>query len=118
MASNKIQFRSIHELKDPTLTQKLAQKEFQNEIPVDEILEDEKSNSGTTSRRDFLKLMGFSTAAVTLAACEAPVIKTIPYVVKPHNVIPGVPNYFASAYFDGYDFASVLVKTREEDLLE
>lgn len=113
MASNKIQFRSIHELKDPTLTQKLAQKEFQNEIPVDEILEDEKSNSGTTSRRDFLKLMGFSTAAVTLAACEAPVIKTIPYVVKPHNVIPGVPNYFASAYFDGYDFASVLVKTRE-----
>ena len=36
MASNKIQFRSIHELKDPTLTNKLAQKEFAEEIPVDE----------------------------------------------------------------------------------
>ena len=60
-----------------------------------------------------MKLLGFSTAAVTLAACEAPVIKTIPYVVKPHEIIPGIPNYYASTYFDGYDFASVLVKTRE-----
>src|SRR5690606_17005031 len=83
--------------------------------PVDEILGDDQllnSDSGT-SRRDFLKLLGFSTAAVTLAACEAPVVKTIPYVVKPHSIIPGVPNYYASAYFDGFDFASVLVKTRE-----
>ncbi len=112
MASNKIQFRSIHELKDPTLNAKLAQKEFQNEIPVDEILEESQNGSGT-SRRDFLKLLGFSTAAVTLAACEAPVIKTIPYVVKPHDIIPGVPNYYATSYFDGSDFASVLVKTRE-----
>lgn len=113
MASNKIQFRSIHELKDPTLTGKLAQKEFQNEIPVDEFLSDDNAGSANTSRRDFLKLLGFSTAAVTLAACEAPVIKTIPYVVKPHDIIPGVPNYYASTYFDGFDFASVLVKTRE-----
>lgn len=112
MASNKIQFRSIHELKDPALNTKLAQKEFQNEIPVDEFSSDSEKDSGT-SRRDFLKLLGFSTAAVTLAACEAPVIKTIPYVVKPHDIIPGIPNYYASTYFDGYDFASVLVKTRE-----
>ena len=112
MASNKIQFRSIHELKDPTLNEKLAQKEFQNEIPVDEFLAN-ADKATNTSRRDFLKLLGFSTAAVTLAACEAPVIKSIPYVVKPHNIIPGVPNYYASSFFDGYDFASVLVKTRE-----
>ncbi|QCX53276.1 TAT-variant-translocated molybdopterin oxidoreductase [Elizabethkingia sp. JS20170427COW] len=114
MASNKIKFRSIHELKDPTLTKRLAQKEFVEEIPVDEFLgNDEKMNNSSTSRRDFLKLLGFSTAAVTLAACEAPVVKTIPYVVKPHDIIPGVPNYFASSYFDGFNFASVLVKTRE-----
>ena len=111
MASNKIQFRSIHELKDPTLNGKLAAKEFQNEIPVEDFLDD--ANKEGTSRRDFLKLLGFSTAAVTLAACEAPVIKTIPYVVKPHDIIPGIPNFYASSYFDGFDFASVLVKTRE-----
>ncbi|MDH6251753.1 MoCo/4Fe-4S cofactor protein with predicted Tat translocation signal [Chryseobacterium sp. H1D6B] len=113
MASNKIQFRSIHELKDPSLNHKLAQKEFQDEIPVEDFLGDAEKNGSSTSRRDFLKLLGFSTAAVTLAACEAPVIKTIPYVVKPHDIIPGVPNYYASTYFDGFDFASVLVKTRE-----
>lgn len=114
MASNKIQFRSIHELKDSSLNAKLAQKEFQDEIPVDEFLgNDDKMNNSKASRRDFLKLLGFSTAAVTLAACEAPVLKTIPYVVKPHNIIPGVPNYYASTFYDGYDFASVLVKTRE-----
>ncbi len=116
MASNKIQFRSIHELQDPTLTARLAQKEFLEEIPVDvkpSGEQHEEPESTGTSRRDFLKILGFSTAAVTLAACEAPVIKTIPYVVKPHEIIPGVPNYYASTYFDGYDFASVLVKTRE-----
>ncbi|MCY0969141.1 TAT-variant-translocated molybdopterin oxidoreductase [Chryseobacterium wangxinyae] len=113
MASNKIQFRSIHELKDPSLNGKLALKEFQEEIPVEDFLGDAEKSDASTTRRDFLKLLGFSTAAVTLAACEAPVIKTIPYVVKPHDIIPGVPNYYASTYFDGYDFASVLVKTRE-----
>ena len=112
MASNKILFRSIHELKDPALTGKLALKEFQEEIPVEDFLESAEKTDGT-SRRDFLKILGFSTAAVTLAACEAPVIKTIPYVVKPHEIIPGIPNYYASTYFDGFDFASVLVKTRE-----
>ena len=113
MASNKIQFRSIHELKDPSLNGKLALKEFQEEIPVEDFLSDAEKSDASTTRRDFLKLLGFSTAAVTLAACEAPVIKTIPYVVKPHDIIPGVPNYYASTYFDGFDFASVLVKTRE-----
>lgn len=114
MASNKIQFRSIHELKDQTLNARLAAKEFQEEIPVDQFLGNaEKMNQKGTSRRDFLKLLGFSTAAVTLAACEAPVIKSVPYVVKPHNIIPGIANYFASSYFNGSDFASVLVKTRE-----
>ena len=115
MASNKIQFRSIQELKDPSLNNRLALKEFQTEIPVNELSSGEKSKeSGSSpSRRDFLKFLGFSTAAVTLAACEAPVIKSIPYVVKPHEIIPGIPNYYASTYFDGFDFASVLVKTRE-----
>jgi len=114
MSSNKIRYRSIHELKDPKLNERLSHKEFAEEIPVDEFIGNEKNmNESSTSRRDFLKFLGFSTAAVTLAACEAPVTKTIPYVVKPHDIIPGVPNYYASSCFDGFDFASVLVKTRE-----
>ena len=44
---------------------------------------------------------------------EAPVIKSIPYVNKPEEITPGVANWYASAYYDGNDFANVLVKSRE-----
>ena len=64
-------------------------------------------------RRDFLKFLGFSTAAATLAACETPVVKSIPYLVKRDEIIPGVANYYATTLYDGRDYASVLVKTRE-----
>src|SRR5690606_7521000 len=49
----------------------------------------------------------------SLAACEGPVVKSIPYVVQPEEIIPGVANYYATTIADGFDFASVLVKTRE-----
>jgi molybdopterin-containing oxidoreductase family iron-sulfur binding subunit len=60
-----------------------------------------------------LKYVGFSTAAATLAACEGPVIKSVPYVVQPEQIRPGVANYYATAIADGFDFGSVLIKTRE-----
>jgi MoCo/4Fe-4S cofactor protein with predicted Tat translocation signal len=65
------------------------------------------------SRRDFLKMMGFSVAAVSLAACETPIRKAIPYVNKPVDVDPGIPNYYASTYVNGGDYCSIVVKTRE-----
>ncbi|MGB0391320.1 MAG: TAT-variant-translocated molybdopterin oxidoreductase [Salibacteraceae bacterium] len=87
--------------------------EFQEELPLDQFLEKEELSTSSTSRRDFLKFVGFSVTAATLAACEAPVMKSIPYVVKPEEITPGVANYYASAYYDGFDFAPILVKTRE-----
>ncbi len=84
-------------------------KEFAQELPVRE-----KDDSGTSgSRRDFLKMMGFSVAAASLAACEAPVRKAIPYLNKPVDVDPGIPNYYASTYSQAGNFCSILVKTRE-----
>ncbi len=65
------------------------------------------------SRRDFLKMMGFSVAAASLAACETPIRKAIPYVNKPVDVDPGIPNYYASTYINGGDYCSIVVKTRE-----
>src|SRR5690606_16532264 len=59
------------------------------------------------------KYVGFSTAAASLAACEGPVVKSIPYVIQPDVIIPGVANYYATTIADGFDFTSVLVKTRE-----
>ncbi|MES2512738.1 MAG: TAT-variant-translocated molybdopterin oxidoreductase [Bacteroidota bacterium] len=87
--------------------------EFAETLPMEEFLTGDDANSKGTSRRDFLKVMGFSTAAVALAACETPVNTSIPYVVKPEEVTPGVANWYASTFYDGHDYASVLVKTRE-----
>lgn len=114
MSSSKKYWKSVEELKDSSVVEALKDKEFAEEIPVDEFLGDEDSLKGSkTSRRDFLKYVGFSTAAASLAACEGPVVKTIPYVVQPERIVPGVANYYASTIADGFDFASVLVKTRE-----
>ena len=46
----------------------------------------ETLEASSTTRRDFLKYVGFSTAAASLAACEGPVIKSIPYVVQPDQL--------------------------------
>jgi MoCo/4Fe-4S cofactor protein with predicted Tat translocation signal len=115
MASNKKYWKSIEELNpESTVVESLKQNEFAQPIPTDQFLGDKAvlENSSTT-RRDFLKYVGFSTAAASLAACEGPVIKSIPYVVAPDEIVPGVANYYATTISDGFDFASVLVKTRE-----
>ncbi|WP_179344294.1 TAT-variant-translocated molybdopterin oxidoreductase [Winogradskyella ursingii] len=115
MSSNKKYWKSVEELNETSsIVETLQQNEFVQEIPTDEFLGDKESlESSSTTRRDFLKYVGFSTAAASLAACEGPVTKSIPYVVQPTEIIPGVANYYATTIADGYDFASVLVKTRE-----
>lgn len=73
----------------------------------------ENIHNTSTSRRDFLKFLGFSTAVAALAGCEGAVHKTIPYVIQPESIVAGEANYYATCIADGFDFASVLVKTRE-----
>ena len=80
-----------------------AKNEFAEDVPTSALgrkgLQKEES-SNDFSRRDFLKMMGFTVGAATLAACETPVNKTIPYVIKPEQITPGIANYYASTYFD------------------
>ena len=90
-----------------------SKKEFRDDVPVDEFLSTDGLEDMKTGRRDFLKYMGFSVAAATLASCESPVIKSIPYANKPEEITPGVANWYSSSYYDGNDFANLLVKSRE-----
>ena len=115
MSSNKKYWKSVEELQEnSSVVETLRQNEFVEEIPTEEFLGDKGSlENSETSRRDFLKYVGFSTAAATLAACEGPVIKSIPYVVQPERIVPGVSNYYATTIANGFDFASVLIRTRE-----
>lgn len=114
MSSNKKYWKSVEELNEnSSIVETLRNNEFIEEIPTDEFLSDSSLSSSSTTRRDFLKYVGFTTAAASLAACEGPVHKTIPYVVQPDTIIPGVADYYATTMFDGFDFANLLVKTRE-----
>ncbi len=85
----------------------------QDKTQILDLLEDNISGA-RASRRDFLKLFGFSVTSAALAAsCERPVQKAIPYVIQPEEIIPGKALYYATTFFDGKDYASIVVKSRE-----
>ena len=101
-------WKGIEELESAPEFMQSAFAEF---MPVKESRESKDATSAP--RRDFLKLMGFGVAAATLASCETPVIKAIPYLNKPEEVDPLISNFYASTYFTGSDYNAVLVKSRD-----
>ncbi|HPM32013.1 MAG TPA: TAT-variant-translocated molybdopterin oxidoreductase [Chryseolinea sp.] len=102
--SKKIYWKGIEQLANNTEFVKHANSEFAQPGPEEDL---------GHSRRDFLKMMGFGVSAAALAACEAPIRKAIPYVNKPVDVDPSLPNYYASTYVNGGDYCSIVVKVRE-----
>jgi MoCo/4Fe-4S cofactor protein with predicted Tat translocation signal len=109
MDSNKKYWKGLEELnRTPEFVEK-NKHEFAEPIPIEEVLSG-GGLMGKTPRRDFLKALGFGVGAVTLAACQkVPVHKSIPYLIKPEEITPGVANYYSSTY----DGSAILVKTRE-----
>jgi MoCo/4Fe-4S cofactor protein with predicted Tat translocation signal len=110
--SQKQYWSGLEDINNIAVNQDVAEKnEFKEDLPFD--LSDNIFNA-TTPRRDFLKFLGFSTVAATLvASCEMPVRRAIPYAIKPEDIVPGVPNYYASSFVDGGDYCAVVVKTRD-----
>jgi len=109
MESNKKYWKGLEEYNNTPDFVKNNKNEFAEPLPIEDVL-NEAGLSTVTPRRDFLKALGFGLGAVTLAACQStPLKKSIPYLVKPEEVTPGIPNYYTSS-FNGQ---SILVKTRE-----
>ncbi|MBK7764243.1 MAG: TAT-variant-translocated molybdopterin oxidoreductase [Bacteroidetes bacterium] len=109
--SKKQYWKGLEELEPSSAYKAQIADEFREDLPV---LDMSGIEEATTSRRDFLKYLGFSTVAATIAAsCEMPVRNAIPYAIKPENVTPGVPLMYASTYVDGGESVPVLVRTRE-----
>lgn len=106
-------WQSFGELNNSDAYQKQAADEFQEDLPFENL--DAKGEANLQApRRDFLKYLGFSTAAAAVAAsCEMPVRKVIPYVNKPADVVPGVANYYATTYVSGGDAIPVVAKVRD-----
>jgi molybdopterin-containing oxidoreductase family iron-sulfur binding subunit len=114
MAMNRKYWKGMDELNEtPSFIENRDQEFVRDTNTVEEFLGDDKLEETSTGRRDFLKFLGFSVAAATVAACEAPVVKAVPYVNKPEDIVPGKANWYASTYYDGISYANILVKTRE-----
>ena len=76
-------------------------KELTNNPEIQAIISKDENENNNFSRREFLNLMGASIALAGLAGCRRPVEKIIPYVVAPEEIIPGIPNYYATSYQRG-----------------
>ena len=84
-----------------------------NNISALEMLGSEVSEN-KASRRDFLKWCGFSfMSAAVLSGCEIPVKKAIPYLNQPEEVTPGMASWYATSFYDGKDFCSIVAKVRD-----
>lgn len=111
--SEKKYWQSFGELNNEEELERLTKDEFKEELPF----EDSKSKGwleATAPRRDFLKYLGFSTAAAAVAAsCKIPERRVIPFANKPADVFPGVAKYYATTYVQDGDVVPVVAKVRD-----
>ena len=105
-------WKGLEELRNDEKFVRDSQNEFASPASDDLSYENITDGAGT-HRRDFLKVLGFGMAAVSLASCEAPVRKAVAYVNKPVDEFPTIANWYASTFSEAGEYASVLVKTRE-----
>ena len=105
-------WQSLDNYKEMKKKDASLQKEGTPEFSIEGL--DESEIKGKSSRRDFLKMMGFSVSAAALvSSCQMPVRKAIPLLNRPEELTPGVANFYASTFYDGNEYCSILVKTRE-----
>ncbi|MDO8501118.1 MAG: 4Fe-4S dicluster domain-containing protein [Gemmatimonadaceae bacterium] len=65
-------------------------------------------------RREFLKVVGATTAATTMIGCTSEKIeKLIPYLVSPDETVPGVSTYYATTCRECSTGCGVIAETRD-----
>ena len=105
-------WQSFGELNKSNAYQTAVEDEFGEDLPFE--ADDKGFLEAKTPRRDFLKYLGFSTAAAAVAAsCEMPIKKAIPFANKPEDIVPGVANYYATTYVQDGDAISAIAKVRD-----
>jgi Fe-S-cluster-containing dehydrogenase component len=95
-----------------------------DELAVPAARHDEDRNEGVaealarpaselSTRRDFVKVMGLSSAALAAACQRAPAQKILPFTHKPDEVTPGLALWYATACGGCAAGCGLLVKTRD-----
>ena len=69
-------------------------------------------------RREFLKVLGASSAAIAATACSEDTGKLIPYLVSPDNTVPGVSTYYATTCRECSAACGVIAETRDGRVLK
>jgi molybdopterin-containing oxidoreductase family iron-sulfur binding subunit len=87
--TGKTYWRSLDELADAPAFRQWVEEVFPRSMR--ELLD------GGIDRRRFLLLMGASLGLAGLAGCRRPELKALPYTKPPEGVVPGLPNYYATA---------------------
>src|SRR6185437_1746278 len=64
-------------------------------------------------RREFLKVLGASGAALAAAGCSEPTGKLIPYLVSPDETVPGVSTYYATTCRECSAGCGMIAETRD-----
>ena len=95
-----------------SLQDKMDSKEIESFI-VNEFPAGTVEVSETMTRKKFLSLMGASMAMAGLVGCRKPVQKILPYVNAPEDIVPGIPNYYATTMSMGLNSFGVIVESHE-----
>ncbi|HEU4989628.1 MAG TPA: molybdopterin-dependent oxidoreductase, partial [Gemmatimonadaceae bacterium] len=73
-----------------------------------------ESKKSGVKRRDFLKILGVSGAAVGAAGCSPENAgKLIPYLVSPDETVPGVSTYYATTCRECAASCGIIAETRD-----
>ncbi len=105
LTTGKAYWRSLDQLADTPEFRDWVERRFPESIR--ELL------SGGVDRRRFLQLMAASLGLAGLAGCRRPEQKVLPYARPPEGVVPGLPNFYATAMPRRGSAFPILVESHE-----
>ena len=88
-------------------------KDFLGDETRDNLVQLSRKATNGVSRRTFLEVLGYSSAALALSGCRAPQQKIVPYLKQPVEFTPGVASWFASVCGGCNAACGTLVKVRD-----
>jgi molybdopterin-containing oxidoreductase family iron-sulfur binding subunit len=103
--TGKLYWRSLEEKADTLEFREWVEQRFPRSMR--ELLD------GGIDRRRFLHLMAASLGLAGLAGCRRPPVEALPYAKPPEGVVPGLPNYYATAMPRSGSAFPVLVESHE-----